>query len=785
MTSRSGLFRPVLLSAILSFYPAPNESSAAGEPGDAGNPYLEAYNQLSGLKPDCSRTADAAGLVIRRDAAVFTLNRGRIVLLSPVRGRPSAFIFRGDGRVTFDPPLPSEREQLARYFKEPRLDRGFESLFVVFNDTTWTELTRKAPFVPGKPDPDDDRIVQGGLNFIRVGKEKYIDPGIIGSFLRDDPNGLFYAQFNEDAFHPLFFEIDPDQTEKVVLMQEDASTGLVSHGERETVCRFPGRDDPPAGRDTGRELERIRIKRYRIETTIRYNMEFESAATMELVPLRDGESWLRLDLYPKLKVDSVVWEDGRKAAFFKGDENPDVWIRCDPPLSAGRPRSLTVHHRGTILDRDDYFVYLKSSTGWYPAAGDLSPAFFDLVFHTPRQYRFASIGECVSSSEEADSRTTRWVTKTPVLHASFNLGFFKEHAIEDARVPPVTVWMVPEAHRDVAQYLIQAGITSGRSMEKSVGADVANSLSFFGEMFGKTPIPRFFATEIPYSHGQAFPGMIHLSFDTFQKDDPYGANELFRAHEVAHQWWGLGVGWRTYHDQWLSEGFAEFSGLWYVQATKGNESYFATLKDWRNAILTNRRSLFGNGQEAGPIWLGQRTSTSRTRGDYDLIIYKKSAWVLHMLRNMMIDLKTMNEDRFKGMMKDFYGRCEGKQAVTGDFKGIAEEYAGIPLDWFFDQWVYGSDIPEYDFSYRVVETPDGRYNARCRIRQSQVPDDFRMFVPITVDFGDNRIARLRYMVTGKEMEFNLPPLPEKPRKIVFNDLESVLCKVNEVKWKDD
>ena len=41
--------------------------------------------------------------------------------------------------------------------------------------------------------------------------------------------------------------------------------------------------------------------------------------------------------------------------------------------------------------------------------------------------------------------------------------------------------------------------------------------------------------------------------------------DFFRGHESSHQWWGHRVGWKSYHDQWLSEGFAEFSGLFYVQ----------------------------------------------------------------------------------------------------------------------------------------------------------------------------------------------------------------------------
>jgi len=63
----------------------------------------------------------------------------------------------------------------------------------------------------------------------------------------------------------------------------------------------------------------------------------------------------------------------------------------------------------------------------------------------------------------------------------------------------------------------------------------------------------------------------------------------------------------------LSEGFAEYSGLWYLQAAKNdNELFFDILNEWKSDILNVRDYIFGSGQEAGPIWLGYRTSSSNT-----------------------------------------------------------------------------------------------------------------------------------------------------------------------------
>jgi aminopeptidase N len=163
---------------------------------------------------------------------------------------------------------------------------------------------------------------------------------------------------------------------------------------------------------------------------------------------------------------------------------------------------------------------------------------------------------------------------------------------------------------------------------------------------------------------------------------------------VAHQWWGVGVDFTSYHDQWLSEGFSNFSGLWYLQTVrKDNDKYFGMLRRWRTGILERT-------EEPSPIWLGYRARSSKDDNGYGVLVYQKGAWVLHMLRIMMLDFKTMGEDRFTETMREFYGTYQGKRASTEDFRQIAEKHMGADLGWFFDQWIYGTEIPTYRVAYR-------------------------------------------------------------------------------------
>jgi aminopeptidase N len=314
--------------------------------------------------------------------------------------------------------------------------------------------------------------------------------------------------------------------------------------------------------------------------------------------------------------------------------------------------------------------------------------------------------------------------------------------------------------------------------KEAVGQDVSQAAEFFTAMFGDVGHQRLYATIIPYGHGEAFPGLIHLSFSTFASGDGTNAdfNQFFRAHEVAHQWWGIGVDFASYRDQWLSEGFSNFSGLWYTQvAQKKNNYYFDQLERWK-ADLRVRQG------EVGPVGLGYRTATASDGSEYGLVVYEKGAWTLHMLRILMLDLRTMQEDRFEATMRDYFQTYRGRSASTDDFRQIAEQHAGAPLDWFFDQWLTTTAIPEYRVAWTAAPGQGGNYAVKLRVKQRNVSESFLAYVPIKIELEGGQVARLRVKVQGPLTEIDLPPMPAKPRSLVFNDLSGVLADVNMEKW---
>ncbi len=748
---------------------------------DAQENYQQVFTQVREMAPRGDRVAAVRDLILRRDAAEIRLAEGMLYLLTPVAGQTVGAVFVGSGSISLVPPLAVERAHLRRMLKDSVLDAPISAAVFLFADSTLAELERRVSFQPGTADAAAAARVGDALDFLVDGRERSVAGTFMAALLNGERNGFFSAYVKRLRGEDLMFQVDPYQIEEIFLLRR----GKLRGQRVETVCQFQRAEDLQSGvAAADQHPEPLQVDAYRIEASIQGNLDFSAAATVRLSAVRDSLRWVPFSLFGELKVDSVLRPSAAeaKATFFRDDQSSDLWVRFDPPLRQGEQDSVRVAYHGDLIAHgsllegrqgfgvNDRWAFIKSTWAWFPRYSQWQAVNMDLTFHTPRSYRFASIGRQVESHVDGNVVTTRWVTELPTDVASFNIGEFQEFRLTDPRIPPVTVQVNAEAHSRLNQVLL-----GQRNPEREVGADVANSLAFFTRAFGAPLFKQYYATEIPYSHGQAFPGMIHLSWWTFQTVRETGWEEIFRAHEMAHQWWGIGVTPADYRDTWLSEGFAMFAGLWYMQLVlRDNEKYFKQLKEWRGAIRAAR-------EDAPPVTLGTR-AWQHDPEHYDLIVYRKGAWVLHMLRNLMLDVRTMKEDAFADMMRDFYTSHAGHRASTKDFQAVVERHMNQPMDWFFAEWVDGTAIPTYVFSHQTERAADGQYRVKLRIRQQDVPETFRMPVPVSIETADGKRTLVRVDVRGPVTEAEVL-LPAEPITFEANPLESVLAEVKQEGWR--
>ena len=151
-----------------------------------------------------------------------------------------------------------------------------------------------------------------------------------------------------------------------------------------------------------------------------------------------------------------------------------------------------------------------------------------------------------------------------------------------------------------------------------------------------------------------------------------------------------------------------------------------------------------------------------------------------MLRMLMRDDGANPDARFLSMLREFVGTYQGKSASTWDFKQLAEKYVTSvadvrhdrKLDWFFDQWVFGTGVPGYALDYKVESEGNG-FIIIGTIKQSDVPEGFMMPVPVFVD--DEFEGRV--LVGEAEGEFRFR-VAKKPERVVIDPQMEILTKNN-------
>jgi hypothetical protein len=536
-------------------------------------------------------------------------------------------------------------------------------------------------------------------------------------------------------------------------------------------------------------------KHYRIDTRVVNNTEIEAETAITFEAKVDNLRVLPLDLMRKLRITDAQWTpgDGATGAAWQ----PAAWVQegqnedSDPavvlpqPLAAGTVATVKLRYAGkeVLFDTGEKNYVVTSRTTWYPNLGTfIDLATYDLTFHVPERSNVVATGDPVSTNEEKGGIVSVWRSTTPLRVAGFNYGRFKKKERKESesgrQLEVFTAAGTPGFLREFQTSQATAGVggeggaipddvdTLGGSagpstpnvanvntstLAESALDDAQNATRIFRAYFGDVGYRRLAITQqSEWTFGQSWPTLVFLPYWSFIHGgmrQQLGLQSVRQAdadglvfHEISHQWWGHEIGWASYRDQWISEGFAQFSALLALQLTRG-------WKDADRMLELERKDLFEGiagtavSNEAGPISLGWRLQNYRTAGAYADVIYGKGMYVLHMLRQLMRDGKQKNPDTpFIAMMTDFVTTWSGKNPSTADFQRAVEKHmtpnmnatADGKMDWFFRQWVHGTEVPRLTSDLKAAKDGDA-YRVTGSISQADVSSQFRTMVPLYVE----------------------------------------------------
>jgi len=380
-----------------------------------------------------------------------------------------------------------------------------------------------------------------------------------------------------------------------------------------------------------------------------------------------------------------------------------------------------------------------------------------------------SIGELVKEGPAPgtkDSVLTEFRMDQPVPIASFAVGPYEIHKDiakeEGGKQLPIEFYSMPGNRAAIKEDFILA--------------EMNNSVRFFSKLFGEYPYPLFRGVYHPFNFGQGFPTTIMIPGTDRADYRTYS----FIAHETSHQWWGDMVLWRSYRDQWLSEGFAEYSGMLYVQRRDKTHSEKELIERARYELKMPPTTLTGIGHgrlvDMGPLVIGHRVEGRETRGAYSALIYEKGALVLRMMHFLFTNPQTGDGQPFFDLMSDFVKRYKDSTASTEQFFDVANEhvkstplaqrYGYKDLAWFYRQWVTETYLPSYELSYHIEGDSGGGAILKGELSQTGLPEseDWFMPLPLVAHFRGGQIARATVAVHGVHTPLNIK-LPEPPEKV--------------------
>ena len=777
-----------------------------------------------------------ANLVLKRDAATFTLTSGQISFLPPVLGRVVAAVFTGDGTFHLEPAMAIDRASLRLASGDQTVEEPFRSVVLWFTDDTYEEIKRQAQAT--------DDASQGGnawrefrsrarrrtetprsmLEYFMHDEDiRNYEAEMLGALYNKNEAGEFIACMHGNKRADLRFIINPRGAMSYLPSPEEvALVNFDPGGEKDGIWYLTHyASEWKSGQASNSENRHTAAaEQYRIETAIGKNDHLSATCAVQLKALVAGVRVVNFGLLPRLRVTRVTYKD-KEISFIQESRKEDgsFYVIMPEAMQANTSYRIGIEYEGdkVVQKEGNGNFSVGARTSWYPSLNAFADrATYDLTFKVPKQYTLVGVGKLEKEWKEDDYAASHWVSEVPLAVAGFNYGLFKKKSVYDKeskyQVEAYATSEVPDylRHHNVSVAVdnpYERGHQSEQNLSPSAMAesamvDAENAIRLFSAWFGEPPYGRIAITQQPaFNFGQSWPTLVYLPISAFldstQRWMLMGGSAFRFAdfiqevtpHEVAHQWWGHMVGWASYHDQWLSEGFADFSAGLFLQQTERDPGKY--LKYWERAqeMITAKNNFGNRSNDAGPLWMGIRLDTYKTGGAYRRLIYPKGGFVLHMLRYLMLDRDTGDKD-FIAMMHDFVATYLNKNASTESFKSVVEKHMKPALDlerngkadWFFREWVYGTELPSYHMDYSLALEEGGKYMFTAKVTQSGVSSRFVMSVPIYFDF-DGHVVRAGSVAllgnqTSNEMKLRLP---KKPKRVMLNANHDVLCAETVVK----
>lgn len=747
---------------------------------------VSSVDNLFRLTLNGTKQYDARNLSITAEDLQLTLVEGTVFAVDADQGI-TGLVLMGRGDMRFSPAPDTEKGQVRILTGADVLETKFEAAFIRVG-------TADAHFDANAlvQRPVDSRDLKRAQQIFRDESPKSFAVDL-ADLTRDAWTLLpgpddFLAEVRRKRFDTLTYARAASEPEDISVFERRRKRNISMYASKqklETRGRFYNEDD----------LAPFDVLDYDIDVTALPDRQWvEGRAKMRVKVRAPSLGQLTIRLADSLVVRSIVSDRFGRMFNLRVTNQNTVLVNLPALLQQDDELTLTIAYGGRLepqspdretlgVAQDDGFgrsqpdfpqdlstprpepSFLYSNRSyWYPQSTVTDYATARIRLTVPIDYNCVASGEPAGSPEVVvgkNPQDARHVYLFKATRPARYLSFIVSRLLQTDRVdvafgeapvapvPPGTAQASSPEPLPGLNLILDANPRQTRQ-GRQLSARAADIVKFYQSVVGDSPYASFtialVESLLPGGHSPAYFAQLNQPLPnspvTWRNDPAAFENypEFFMAHEIAHQWWGHGVGWQNYHEQWLSEGFAQYFAALYANKYRGDEVFQGVLRRMRRWALDE--------SDQGPVYLGYRVGHIKNDGRaFRAVVYNKGAMVLHMLRLWVGD-----EVFFRGLQR-FYMSSRFRKVGSEDFRVAMEEESGKDLKRFFERWIYSADLPQISFSYTVEAGGTGQ---AARLRFEQAGDIFDLPALVTLSYADGRSTDVVVAVTDRVVEQVVP-----------------------------
>jgi aminopeptidase N len=399
----------------------------------------------------------------------------------------------------------------------------------------------------------------------------------------------------------------------------------------------------------------------------------------------------------------------------------------------------------------------ESNSGWFPTIDKPNQKTTDEISITvPSKFVTLSNGLLVKQKKNSDgTRTDIWKMDLPHAPYLMMLAVGEYSIIKDKYKGKEVSYYVEKEYEPVARKIF--GLTPEMITFYSSITGVDYPWQKYSQVAVRDYISGAMENTTATVHGES------VQQDARELIDGNSWEETI-AHELFHMWFGDYVTTESWSNLTINESFAVYGAFAWEEYKNGKDSFG---EQWFNSL---QNYLYSGSSSKDLVRFYYRNREEM----FDVVSYQKGGCILYMLRNFVGD------SAFNSSMKLFLTTNSFKAAEAHQLRLSFEEVTGKDLNWFFNQWFFGSGHPKLDISYDYNQASK---TATVFVKQNQKDKVFRLPVAIDIYQGGSK-KRYNVWVDQIADTFSFPS-DTKPDLINFDGDKMLVCEKTDHKTMEN